>query len=132
MNTTNALRFVSAIALSTLVACESTPGGGSYDPNAVETLGVVVSREPTGVTTRQRNPSTLLPVGGLFVPISLYPNSPELPILAYGIELEDGRHVTVYTWYQEHEVGGCVKLFESNLKRADYPRMTNAGGCKKR
>ena len=121
------------LGLLALSGCETgAGGGGAYDPNATETLGVVEARRDTGVTTRQSNPSTLLPVGGLFVPISLYPSSPVLPIIEHKVKLEDGRQVVVFSWYQEHKVGGCVKLFESKLGRSDYPRLINAGGCKKR
>jgi hypothetical protein len=121
--------YLSAAAL--LSACASGPGGGGrYDPNARETLGTVLERRDTGTTTRQPRSMLLVPVGGLVVPMSTDPGSGPLPVYEHNIALDDGRTVTVFSWYPEHPVGGCVKLFES--PRADYPRMINHYGCKPR
>ena len=117
-------------ALAT-IGCASGPGGrGAYDPDATETLGRAVAREDTGITTRQSNPTTLLPVGGLLLPVAMYPSGPAMRIFAHRVALEDGHEFVVYIWYPDHGVGGCNKLFESRSGRKDYPRMINANGCR--
>lgn len=62
--------------------------------------------------------------------MSTDPGNGPLPVYEHKIALDDGRMVTVFSWYPEHPVGGCVKLFES--PRSDYPRMMNHYGCKPR
>jgi len=117
------------LSVLVLVGCAAGPGGGGrYDPNARETLGTVLERRDTGTTTKQARNLMLAPVGGIFVPISTDPGTGPLPVYEHRVALEDGRTVAVYSWYPEHRVGGCIKLFES--PRADYPRMINYSGCK--
>lgn len=103
-------------------------GGGAYDPDARETLGKVITRKETGITTTQAGTSVLIPVGKLFVPIPLDRGSGPLPVLEYQVKLEDSRIVSIFSWYPHHAVGNCVKLFES--PRSDYPRLINFHGCK--
>lgn len=125
------LRLLLLSGAVSLAACTAGPGGGGrYDPNAVETLGTVLERRDTGTTTKQSRSVMLVPIGGLFIPMSTDPGTGPLPIYAHRIALDDGRTVTVHTWYVDHKVGGCVKLFES--PRSDYPRMINSSGCKPR
>ena len=113
-----------------LVACASGPGGGgAYDPDARETLGTVVAKKDTGQTASQSGRTFVVPVGGLFFPVTVDRGPSGLPIFAHEIRLDDSRTVTVYSWYPEHTVGGCVKVFES--KRSDYPRLIPFSGCKK-
>ena len=127
----NRMNHFAALLLSTLALAGCTTGaggGGAYDPNARETLGHIVERRDTGTTTRQAERSTLFPVGGLLIPIPLGGRNSPLPVFEHRIALDDGRNVVVYSWYPEHHVGTCIKLFES--ERSDYPRMINSSGCK--
>jgi hypothetical protein len=111
-----------------VVGC-ATPRSGPYDPNAIETMGVVIERQATGNTTQQiNNESMLIPAGKIFIPFTLSRSSGALPVFEHRIALEDGRTVTVLSWYAYHLVGNCVKLFES--PRSDYPRLINSSECK--
>ena len=122
---------IGLVAVLTLIGCASVPGGGGrYDPNARETLGTVVARKATGSTTKQPRSSMTIAVGGIFLPVPADFDSGPLPIFEHRIDLDDGRTVVVYSWYADHPLGGCVKLFES--PRSDYPRMINYAGCKAR
>jgi hypothetical protein len=130
MHRTRLRTFISLVLALSAVACE-TPGAGgdgSYDPNARETLGRVISRKDTGMTTQQARSTTLIPVGGLFVPVPMDRGTGPLPVFEYQVKLEDGRTVSIFAWYPHHEVGNCVKVFEST--RRDYPRFINSHGCK--
>jgi len=89
-----------------------------------------MERRDTGTTTRQARNFMLIPAGGLLVPMTNDPGTGPLPIYEHRISLDDGRTVTVFSWYPEHRAGTCIKLFES--PRADYPRMVNYSGCKPR
>ena len=118
--------FLLSIALT---SCAAGPGGGgAYDPDAQETLGRIVERRDSGTTTRLAGRGVLIPVGGLFIPIPLDRGTSSMSVFAHTIALDDGRRLVVYSWYPEHQVGNCVKLFESS--RPDYPRMINSSGCK--
>lgn len=125
------LRWLLLSTVISLAACASGPGGGGrYDPIAVETLGTVLERKNTGRTTSQPRNFMLVPAGGLFIPIPTDGGTSPLPVYEHRIALDDGRTVSVFTWYADHKVGGCVKLFES--PRSDYPRLINSSGCKPR
>jgi hypothetical protein len=72
---------------------------------------------------------TVLPVNGLFIALPM-DVSAAMPVYEHKIALEDGRTVVIFSWYAHHELGNCVKLFESDHRRSDYPRLTNHYGCK--
>jgi hypothetical protein len=126
--TSRTLSLIALVLLASACAAPGAGGGGRYDPNARETLGRVLARKDTGANTQQARSITLVPIGGLIVPMPLDRAVGPLPVLEYKIKLEDGRTVSVFTWYQFHDVGNCVKLFES--PRSDYPRLINFHGCK--
>jgi hypothetical protein len=139
MNTIQALALT--FFASVCAGCATTSRRDvTYDPDAKETLGRVTAKVATGHTTKQQSSTTptLMPIVGvpgvplLLIPVSVSTdrNGPSLPVFEYKVELEDGRQVSVFSWYVDHSVGGCVKLFESPTNRRDYPRMINAGGCK--
>jgi hypothetical protein len=126
--TRNRLLFLAPAFL--LAACASfSGGGGAYDPSARETLGTVISKKDTGQTASQSGRSFFVPIGKQLVSITVDRGPSGLPIFAHEIRLDDGRTVTVYSWYREHTVGNCVKVFES--ERSDYPRLIPFSGCAK-
>ena len=119
------IRAVALISTTFIAAC-GTPRNG-YDPEATETLGRVVIKRDTDKKTYQRGGVLAHGPGGTRVVIS---PGPEMQVMEYWVVFEDGRGAVIQTWDKSHEVGGCVKLFESKTGRKDYPRMVNFYGCK--
>jgi hypothetical protein len=119
-----------AIAFA-LAACGTTSTG--YDPNAMETLGLVIERTVHAENVKQGTTAmsqmTVVMVSGVPILVPMMgATGPNVTVFSHRLALNDGRNITVLGSYPNYDKGTCVKLFES--PRPSYPRMVLASGCK--
>lgn len=130
------MHYVRALTLPLLIygCANQTP---SYDPNAVESIGRIISKMQVGAKIQARADSpnmgpalaaSLGPVG-LGIGDALQKKT-TLPIFEYRIKTEDGREIVVFSDYSSDIVGQCVRVFESS--RPSYPRFISSNECQPR
>ncbi len=107
----------------------------SYDINASESLGRIVSKTQVGGKTQQRADSPNLGaalagtygIAGLIVG-GAFDKTTTLPVFEFKILLLEGREVVAISEFSEaNQVGDCVKVFESS--QPTYPRFILSGDC---
>lgn len=107
----------------------------SYDINASESLGRIVSKTQVGGKTQQRADSPNLGaalvgtygIAGLIVG-SAFDKTTTLPVFEFKILLLEGREVVAVSEFSgANQVGECVKVFESS--QPTYPRFILSDEC---
>lgn len=127
------MRYVLAFTLPLLISgCANQ--APSYDPNAVESIGRIISKTPVGTKNQARADSpnmgpalaaSLGPIGLVFG--DALQKKTTLQIFEYRIKTEDGREIIVFSDYSSDIVGQCVRVFESS--RPSYPRFISSNEC---
>ena len=123
------------IAITMLLAgCAS--GQSNYDPQARETLGRISDRKVVGSFARTveplGGPEAAMAVGGYvgwIVARGLFATQSSVTLFEYTVNLEDGTSRKVASEWGSHAPGDCVRVFETQTNRKDYPRLASASGC---
>ena len=108
----------------------------SYDINATESLGRIVSKNVMGVRNQaaadswNAGPSLvgLVGVAGLALGDALQKKT-VVQVYEYRIRISPSKEVTALSDYSVHQIGECVKVFESQMPT--YPRFVSDEGCEK-
>jgi hypothetical protein len=129
-----ALMLHSAIPLLLLAGCASSTD--SYDKTATENTGRIVGKKSVGSFQRTvESPggsSAAIAAGGYLgyiIARGLFSQSTKVELFEYSVALKDGRQLNVVSEWGLHEVGACVRTFESPSGRKDYPRLTSDTSC---
>jgi len=124
--------LAAALTLLFLHGCASQ--APSYDPNALETIGRIVSKKQAWEKTQARadsanaGPAIAAAIGpvGLIVGDVLQKKT-SVSVFEYRIISQDGREIIVISDYPFNHVGQCVRVFESS--RPSYPRFVSSDEC---
>jgi hypothetical protein len=91
----------------------------TYDPAAVESLGVVSAK--VVVDELHQSAADMRQAIG--------PPAAAVPVFEYTVQTQDGSIVKIRSEYFASKIGDCVRVFQS--AQPSYPRMSPASGCGK-
>ena len=124
--------LAAAVLLFFIYGCASH--APSYDPNALESVGRIVSKMQVGEKTQARadSPNMGPALAGSLGPVGLvigdvFQKKTTLPVFEYRIKTTDGREIVAMSDYSLNHVGQCVRVFESS--RPTYPRFVSSDEC---
>jgi hypothetical protein len=127
------MRCASLIVLVLVISgCASR--APSYDSNARESLGRIISKTQVGekIQARADSPNMGAALVGIYGGLGLVigdalQKKTTLPVFEYRIKMVDGREVVAVSDYSRDSVGECVKVFESS--QPTYPRFVSSDEC---
>lgn len=124
--------LAAAVLLFIVYGCASH--APSYDINALESIGRIVSKTQVGekIQPRADSPNMGPALAGSLGPVGLVigdvlQKKTTLPVFEYRIKTTNGREIVAMSDYSLSHVGQCVRVFESS--QPTYPRFVSSDEC---